>query len=398
MSDGRPSPPYPSGTPSPPPRGQNSAQNSSQGALRKQPSPRPDGAELPPFGSSTATVPQPGAGSVSARSRAATAKRSPQPGLLKTLWTTLFRLILLGLGSSAAWAVGVMVAQINPAQPQAEPPLQETVLRGTNRTLTKLRQLPQWWQQDGISPAPTAAVPQVQTAPSPSSPSPSQAQAPSQTAPELDGEARADLQAEVSDVQTELSALSDRGDSLEQELGQPNGGRTLERRLDIIEQQLSQQPSTAPSTTPSTAPSTTTESEASSSGQTSGQSSGQTSLSLARLPQVTLPSDSLFASNSSQLKPGADPILEAIVTDLLVYPGATIVLAAHTDSQSDAADNRELSYLRASALERYFREALGDQYRWVPVGYGETRPVTDTDSAQSDGRNRRIEITIDQRS
>ncbi|MEM8542849.1 MAG: OmpA family protein [Cyanobacteria bacterium P01_H01_bin.119] len=390
MSDGRPSPPYPSGTPSPPPRGQNSAQNSAQGALRKQPSPRPDGAELPPFGSSTATVPQPGAGSVSARTRAATAKRSPQPGLLKTLWTTLFRLILLGLGSSAAWAVGVMVAQINPAQPQAEPPLQETVLRGTNRTLTKLRQLPQWWQQDGISPAPVAAVPQVQTAPSPSSPSPSQAQAPSQTAPELDGEARADLQAEVSDVQTELSALSDRVDSLEQELGQPNGGRTLERRLDIIEQQLSQQPSTA------AAPEAN--SSVNSSGQSSGRTAEQTVPSLARLPQVTLPSDALFASNSSQLKPGADPILEAIVTDLLVYPGATIVLAAHTDSQSDAADNRELSYLRASALERYFREALGDQYRWVPVGYGETRPVTDTDSAQSDGRNRRIEITIDQRS
>ncbi|MEM6591614.1 MAG: OmpA family protein, partial [Cyanobacteria bacterium P01_C01_bin.73] len=192
----------------------------------------------------------------------------------------------------------------------------------------------------------------------------------------------------------ELSALSDRVDSLEQELGQPNGGRTLERRLDIIEQQLSQQPSIAPST----AAAPEANSSVNSSGQSSGRTAEQSGLLLARLPQVTLPSDALFASNSSQLKPGADPILNAIVTDLLVYPGATIVLAAHTDSQGDAADNRELSYLRASALERYFREALGDQYRWVPVGYGETRRVIPADSAPSDGRNRRIEITIDQRS
>ncbi len=58
-------------------------------------------------------------------------------------------------------------------------------------------------------------------------------------------------------------------------------------------------------------------------------------------------------------------------------------------------DNRELSFRRAKALEQYFGRALGEQYRWLVVGYGETRPLVANDTEANLQRNRRIEIAVE---
>lgn len=312
----------------------------------------------------------------------------PSGGVLQFLFTTLFRLILLGAGGSIAWSIGVLVAHFNPAQPQSQVPLQEVTLRGTNRIMTKLRQLPQWWQQDGLAAAPAApvllpnrgvtAVPETSAQPSDSARS------------ELNPAQREALQTELEATQTELLTLAERVGDLESEIGQANDGRSLERRLEIIEQllMLGQAESTTPSTTSAANPPIGSASEA-------GKAS--TTPTTSRLPQVTLPSDALFERNSSQLKVGAESILDAIVVDLLAYPDSNILIASHTDDTGNTADNRELSFLRANTIERYFQDVLGDQYRWVPIGYGETQPLVDNTSDSDRQRNRRIEITIDQR-
>ena len=304
---------------------------------------------------------------------------------LKSLLTTFFRLTLLGLGGSLAWSVGVLVAHFNPGQPQAEIPLQESVLRRTNRTLTKLRQLPQWWQQDGVVSAPAAPIllPNLGVTAVPANPTSSDL-----SQAELSQEQREVLQTDVEGLQSELSALNDRVSLIESDLGQSNGGRSLERRIEVIEQLITTESAVSSDAQNSSATDATTRDSA---------IAANTLPTAPRLPQVTLPSDVLFERNSSQLKVDAESILDAIVVDLLSYPDATILIASYTDDAGDAADNRELSFLRASAIERYFEEVLGDQYRWVPVGYGESRPLADNVSDLNRQRNRRIELTIDQR-
>jgi hypothetical protein len=64
---------------------------------------------------------------------------------LHTLWTVIFRLGLLGVSVGIGWLVGVLVAQVFPAQ-NPEPPLSEVWLRQASQTERKLSQLPQWWR------------------------------------------------------------------------------------------------------------------------------------------------------------------------------------------------------------------------------------------------------------
>jgi outer membrane protein OmpA-like peptidoglycan-associated protein len=110
--------------------------------------------------------------------------------------------------------------------------------------------------------------------------------------------------------------------------------------------------------------------------------------------KVTLPSDLLFEESNSILRSEAGLILDKIVADLRKYPSSTIRIGAHTDSNGEAEDNRELSFRRAKAVEQYFANALDGEYRWLVVGYGATYPLVTDDTAPNQQRNRRVEIAI----
>jgi outer membrane protein OmpA-like peptidoglycan-associated protein len=111
--------------------------------------------------------------------------------------------------------------------------------------------------------------------------------------------------------------------------------------------------------------------------------------------KVTLPSDLLFEENNSILRSEASLILDKIVADLRSYPASTILIAAHTDATAATEDNRELSFRRAKAVEQYLAKTLGNQYRWLTVGYGETRPLVPNDTPADKQRNRRVEIAVE---
>jgi outer membrane protein OmpA-like peptidoglycan-associated protein len=110
--------------------------------------------------------------------------------------------------------------------------------------------------------------------------------------------------------------------------------------------------------------------------------------------KVTLPSDVLFEQSNSVLRQEAGLILDKIVADLRNYPASTIRIGAHTDTQGEAEDNRELSFRRAKSVEQYLARTLGKQYRWLVVGYGETRPLVANDTNANEQRNRRVEIAV----
>lgn len=107
-----------------------------------------------------------------------------------------------------------------------------------------------------------------------------------------------------------------------------------------------------------------------------------------------LPSDALFEANQTILRPEAGPILNQIASELQKYPGATILIAAHTDGAGTDKDNRALSFRQAQVIEQYLASVLNNRYHWLVVGYGETKPIAPNDTPANLQRNRRLEITI----
>lgn len=110
--------------------------------------------------------------------------------------------------------------------------------------------------------------------------------------------------------------------------------------------------------------------------------------------KVTLPTDLLFGKNR-QLSADGALILDAVVADLSQHEGATIRIAGHVDTESSVAANRELSFQMAQTVEQYLASSLRGRYRWLAIGYGQTRPLIAEPNSPQAQRNRRLEIAVD---
>lgn len=87
--------------------------------------------------------------------------------------------------------------------------------------------------------------------------------------------------------------------------------------------------------------------------------------------------------------------LQKAVAFVEKYPGYNISVEGHTDSVGKEKYNQALSERRASAVKKYL-VANGATHpdKIKPVGYGETRPITDNKTAGGRFKNRRVEILI----
>ena len=102
-----------------------------------------------------------------------------------------------------------------------------------------------------------------------------------------------------------------------------------------------------------------------------------------------------FASGSSQIDPAHAPLLAAVGEAVDVFPQSSIVVEGHTDSYGGAISNMSLSRSRAEAVGAYLSDRLDiSGERISSLGYGETRPVANNETAQGRARNRRIEVRI----
>ena len=198
---------------------------------------------------------------------------------------------------------------------------------------------------------------------------------------QLTPEEKQQVQTELTKLQEQQQTLRDAVANLETKLGLSSSNETLETRMQALSQQIQRE--SAPSTDASVA-----------NGSDNPTISSSESILAADKLKVTLPSDALFELDNSILQPEAGLILDKIIADLRDYPSSTIRIAAHTDGTKDAEDNRELSFRRAKAIEQYLANALGDEYRWLVVGYGETVPLVANDTPANQQRNRRIEIAV----
>ena len=102
-----------------------------------------------------------------------------------------------------------------------------------------------------------------------------------------------------------------------------------------------------------------------------------------------------FASGASRIDSVHAPLLEAVREAVDVFPLSGIVVEGHTDSYGGAISNMSLSRARAEAVGAWLSDRLGvASDRINSLGYGETRPVANNETAQGRTRNRRIEVRI----
>jgi len=108
---------------------------------------------------------------------------------------------------------------------------------------------------------------------------------------------------------------------------------------------------------------------------------------------VNLP-DILFDVNEATLKPDAKVAIAKLAGILLVMPDLNLRVEGHTDSTGTAEHNQKLSEQRAQSVVAFVTEQGVEASRLTGVGYGQTRPLADNESAEGRKRNRRVEIVV----
>ncbi|MEL7316754.1 MAG: hypothetical protein AAFN08_17715 [Cyanobacteria bacterium J06559_3] len=275
---------------------------------------------------------------------------------VRTFFAWLFRWALLGAGVGGVWFLGVLVAQFFPAS-SPQPPLQEVIIRLTNRTVQKVRRLPAWWRGDALRPSGSRGVPRLPA--EPTTPTPT-------TRPVALSEIqREQITIELEAIQDDLQRLRDRTSAVETQLGLPDLERPLEERIGSVENRLT--PPTEGREVPAAiAP--------------APDAAAPTPTAIAPNPlfqvdayRVTLPSDILFEPGDSILQSDSQVLLDSILADIAQYPGATVLIGSYSDVQIGEGTPTDLSYQQAIAIQRHLTQRLGsDTYHWIAVGYGNT--------------------------
>lgn len=105
-----------------------------------------------------------------------------------------------------------------------------------------------------------------------------------------------------------------------------------------------------------------------------------------------------FAVGRATIDPDNSTLLTKLERAIQVFPEAELVIEGHTDSYGGDAENFELSQRRAEAVRQYLLANVRlDPARISSVGFGETRPVANNETAEGRARNRRIDVRIQPR-
>lgn len=102
-----------------------------------------------------------------------------------------------------------------------------------------------------------------------------------------------------------------------------------------------------------------------------------------------------FDSGASGLKPEHRDILADLEQAIAEFPESRILVEGHTDAFGSDADNLGLSQARADSVVAHLLGSLPiSPANLNAMGYGETRPVANNETAEGRKRNRRIDVVI----
>jgi chemotaxis protein MotB len=113
---------------------------------------------------------------------------------------------------------------------------------------------------------------------------------------------------------------------------------------------------------------------------------------------IALPSDILFESGRTDVKPAGKTALAQVTKVLAQVPDRHFNVAGHTDDvpikTPQFPSNWELSTARAVEVVHFMISQGMDPKRLAAAGYGEFDPVVANDSTEHRAQNRRIEIVL----
>ena len=101
-----------------------------------------------------------------------------------------------------------------------------------------------------------------------------------------------------------------------------------------------------------------------------------------------------FATNSADLIPQANVILDNAVSQLKGYPALVIQVRGYTDNRGSAAYNQDLSQRRAESVMQYLRQH-GVTNSMTAKGYGKEDPIADNSTKDGQLTNRRVTLHIE---
>lgn len=103
----------------------------------------------------------------------------------------------------------------------------------------------------------------------------------------------------------------------------------------------------------------------------------------------------LFDTSKADLKPEAEPTLNAIADILKFYPNSTVRIEGHTDIIGDPKANQMLSENRAKSVVNALKKLkISPEIVFKPKGFGSTRPIVMGNSEAGNAQNRRVEVFI----
>lgn len=109
---------------------------------------------------------------------------------------------------------------------------------------------------------------------------------------------------------------------------------------------------------------------------------------------VRMPNDVLFDVDSAFVNPALQSDLNVLAGSLQKYPGSTIEVVGHTDSDGSAEHNYALSNRRADAVAGVLVGAGVNATRINAFGVGEDDPVDTNLTPEGKAKNRRVDIKI----
>ena len=98
----------------------------------------------------------------------------------------------------------------------------------------------------------------------------------------------------------------------------------------------------------------------------------------------------LFDFDSAELRPESITELERLVKFMDDVPFATALIEGHTDSVGTEEYNLKLSDRRAKSVFDYLTSRGVDPARMSSIGYGESKPIADNETAEGRQLNRRV--------
>ncbi|MBM4344081.1 MAG: OmpA family protein [Deltaproteobacteria bacterium] len=101
-----------------------------------------------------------------------------------------------------------------------------------------------------------------------------------------------------------------------------------------------------------------------------------------------------FATHAADILPRPAPVLNKVLSVLLLYRMAMVEISGHTDGAGKRERNLELSQLRAEAVRHWLVTYGEDADRISAKGYGPDKPTASNATATGRAKNRRVEFNL----